>query len=154
MPWWADVLDVVGLLILAAAAAFVFLFARRRALSRKGGTFECSARIRLPVKASQTGARGWQLGLGRYNGRSLEWFRVFSFSARPKAVFDRSLTVLSRRTPHGAEAFSLYAGHTVVAVELPSGSTIELAMSEQALTAFLAWTEAAPPGHDGPLGWR
>lgn len=153
MPWWADILDVVGLLVLVAAAVFVFLFGRRRALSRKGGTFECSARMRLPAKASPaSSARGWQLGLGRYDGGRLEWFRVFSFSLRPKTVFDRSLTVLSRRTPHGAESFSLYAGHVVQAVRLRSGTTIELAMSEQALTAFLAWTEAAPPGHEDLLG--
>jgi hypothetical protein len=104
--------------------------------------------MRTPAKASPSGARGWELGLGRYDGESLEWFRVFSFSPRPKAVFDRSLEVLARRKPHGAEAFSLYAGHTVVGVRLNSGSSIELALSEQALTAFLAWTEAAPPGHD------
>lgn len=148
MPWWADILDVLGLLAVLAVAVFLFLFARRRVLSRKGGTFECSLRMRVPPKASPTGARGWELGLGRYDGENLEWFRVFSFSARPKAVFDRSLEVLARRKPHGAEAFSLYAGHTVVGARLSSGSSIELAMSERALTAFLAWTEAAPPGHD------
>jgi hypothetical protein len=148
MPWWADILDVVGLLAAIALAVFVSLFVRRRVLSRQGGTFECSVRMRPPSKGSPSGARGWELGLGRYDGESLEWFRVFSFSPRPKAVFDRSLEVLARRKPHGAEAFSLYAGHTVVGVRLNSGSSIELAMSEQALTAFLAWTEAAPPGHD------
>lgn len=148
MPWWAEILDVVGLLAVIAVAVFAFLFVRRRMLSRQGGTFECSLRTKTPSKASATGARGWELGLGRYDGESLEWFRVFSFSPRPKAVFDRSLDVLSRRKPHGAEAFSLYAGHTVVAVRLDSGSGIELAMSDPALTAFLAWTEAAPPGHD------
>ncbi len=148
MPWWADILDVLGLLAVLALAVFVFLFARRRVLSRKGGTFECSVRMRVPAKASPTGARGWELGLGRYDGEILEWFRVFSFSPRPKAVFDRSLEVRARRKPHGAEAFSLYAGHIVVAVRLRSGATAELAMSERALTAFLAWTEAAPPGQD------
>ncbi|MEJ7628150.1 MAG: DUF2550 domain-containing protein [Nocardioidaceae bacterium] len=148
MPWWTEILDVVGLLAVIAAAVFVSLFVRRRVLSRQGGTFECSLRTKAPAKSSATGARGWELGLGRYNGESLEWFRVFSFSPRPKAVFDRSLQVLTQRTPHGAEAFSLYAGHTVVAVRIDSGSTVELAMSDRALTAFMAWTEAAPPGQD------
>lgn len=152
MPWWADILDVLGLLAVIALAVFAFLFVRRRVLSRQGGTFECSVRMRTPAKASPSGARGWELGLGRYDGEKLEWFRVFSFSPRPKAVFDRSLEVLARRKPHGAEAFSLYAGHIVVGVRLESGSSIELAMSEQALTAFLAWTEAAPPGQDRLLG--
>jgi len=147
MPWWADILDVIGLLAVLALTVFLFLFIRRRVLSRQGGTFECSLR-KAHAAPSPTGARGWELGLGRYDGDSLEWFRVFSFSPRPKAVFDRSLEVVSRRKPHGAEAFSLYAGHTVIGVRLSSGASIELAMSDPALTAFLAWTEAAPPGHD------
>jgi hypothetical protein len=151
MPWWADILDVVGLLAGLAATIFVFLFVRRRVLSRKGGTFECSLRARTSApgrESPSSGARGWQLGLGRYNGERLEWFRVFSFAPRPKAFFDRSLEVLSRRKPHGAEAFSLYAGHIVLAIRLSSGQVIEMAMSERALTAFLAWTEAAPPGQE------
>jgi Protein of unknown function (DUF2550) len=148
MPWWQDIADVVGLLAALALAVFVFLFTRRRVLSRQGGTFECSLRRRIPAKSSPTGSRGWQLGLGRYDGENLEWFRVFSFSPRPKVVFDRPLEVLGRRNPHGAEVFSLYAGHIVLAVRVAGGSTVELAMSERALTAFLAWTEAAPPGQD------
>ena len=155
MPWWADILDVVGLLAAFAAAVFVFLFVRRRVLSRKGGTFECSLRTRPPAKSSKSpasGTRGWQLGRGRYDGERLEWFRVFSFRPRPKAVFDRSIEVLSRRKPHGAESFSLYAGHLVLAVRLSSGEVVEMAMSERALTAFLAWTEAAPPGQERLLG--
>lgn len=152
MPWWADILDLLGLLAAVMLAVFAFLFIRRRVLSRKGGTFECSVRMRIPPKSTSSGARGWQLGLGRYNGAKLEWFRVFSFLPRPREVFDRSLEVVSRRKPHGAEAFSLYAGHIVLAVRLDTGRMIEIAMSERALTAFLAWTEAAPPGQDRPLG--
>jgi hypothetical protein len=148
MPWWADILDTVGLLAIAAVAVIAFLFGRRRLLSRSGGTFECSVRMRPPGRSAGSVARGWMLGLGRYAGEDLQWFRVFSFGLRPKHVFPRPLEVLSRRTPHGAEAFSLYAGHLVVAVRLSTGRAVELAMSQQALTGFLAWTEAAPPGHD------
>lgn len=148
MPWWAEVLDVLGVLAAIAFAVFAFLFIRRRTLSRRGGTFECSLRTRRPSSSSPTAARGWELGLGRYDGENLEWFRVFSFSPKPKCVFDRSLQVLQRRQPHGAEAFSLYSGHVIVSVQQANGATVELAMNEAALTAFLAWTEAAPPGHD------
>jgi uncharacterized protein DUF2550 len=152
MPWWAEILDVLGVLAAVGVAVFVFFFARRRVLSRRGGTFECSLRMRKPRKSSPAGSRGWELGLGRYDGERLEWFRVFSFRPRPKAVFDRPIEVLSRRKPHGAESFSLYAGHIVVSVRLGSGQVIEMAMSEQALTAFMAWTEAAPPGQERLLG--
>ncbi len=149
MAWWQELLDGVGLVGMLAALAFAFLFARRRLLSRSGGTFECSIRMHPPSKATAAAAaRGWTLGLARYSDTKVEWFRIFSFSWRPKLTFARELTVLSRRDPHGAEAFSLYGGHVVVAVRLDSGRTIELAMSHSALTGFLAWTEAAPPRHD------
>ena len=153
MPWWEAVLDSLGVLGVLALAAFAFLFGRRRWLSRSGGTFECSVRIKPPAHdLAGSSSRGWVLGLGRYAGDRLEWFRVFSFSARPRHVFDRPLDVLSRRTPSGAEAFSLYSGHVVVAVQLDSRQSIELAMSPRALTGFLAWTEAAPPGHERSFG--
>jgi hypothetical protein len=149
MPWWETILDSVGVVAALIVAALVLLFVRRRLLGRSGGTFECSIRIKPPVKRGVVAsARGWTLGLGRYSGDSLEWFRVFSFSPRPRHVFGRSMKVVRRRTPVGAEAFSLYAGHRVIEIQPESGGPIELAMSEAALTGFLAWTEAAPPGND------
>ncbi len=150
MAWWEAVLDSVGTLAALVVLSLLFLFARRRWLSRSGGTFECSLRTKPPNQANAAAmGRGWTLGLGRYSGEELEWFRVFSFSPRPRRVFKRPLTVVETRTPHSAEAFSLYAGHVVVAVRLSHPErVIELGMSESALTGFLAWTEAAPPGHD------
>ena len=111
-------------------------------------------------RADQASGTGQRRGLGArlvarprsIHGDQLEWFRIFSFSTRPKYVFDRTMSVGERRTPHGAEAFSLYAGHVVVAVRLDTGQSIELAMSHNALMGFLAWTEAAPPGYDRMMG--
>ena len=151
MTWWEAILDAVGVLGVLTALALVFLFSRRRWLGRPGGTFECSVRTRRPAQGHALG-RGWVLGLGRYDDDALQWFRIFSFSPRPKYVFDRSLEVREQREPHGAEAFSLYAGHTVIEVLLASGRRVELAMSASALTGLLAWLEAAPPGHERMLG--
>lgn len=149
MLWWQDLLDGLGLLAVVAVLAFGLLFVRRRVLGSPSGTFECSVRMQPPAAASAAAAaRGWTLGLARYSDSTLEWFRIFSFSPRPKRTFDRSLTILRRRTPVGAEAFALFGGHVVIAVKLESGRTIELAMSESALTGFLAWVEAAPPARD------
>ncbi len=149
MAWWQAILDSLGLVAVVVVLAFLFLFVRRRLISRDGGTFECSVRTRLPARGSAAAtARGWSLGLARYSGDSLEWFRIFSFATRPKHVFDRGMTVRERRTPHGAEAFSLYSGHVVVSVRLDTGRTVELAMSQNALMGFLSWTEAAPPGYE------
>jgi hypothetical protein len=153
MPLWEGFADSLGIVALLIAAAFAFLFVRRRWLSRGGGTFECSVRFAVPSKQSPVAtARGWTLGLGRYVDDSLEWFRVFSFRPRPQHVFGRDIRVIGHRQPEGAEAFALYAGNYVVEVALGSGSRVELAMSEGALTGFLAWTEAGPPGDEARLG--
>jgi hypothetical protein len=148
MVLW-DLLDSAGALAVLAMLAFGLLFVRRSLLGRSGGTFECSVRLN-PVTSTNPAAtaRGWTLGLGRYTDTSLEWFRIFSFSPQPKYVFGRSLTVVNRRRPGGAEAFALYGGHLVVTVQLPTGQPVELAMSEGSLTGFLAWLEAAPPVPD------
>lgn len=149
MVEWRDLFDGVGLFVLLVALGLAALYVRRRLLSRTAGTFECSLRMQLPTKrGAAAAARGWVLGLARYSDTTLEWFRVFSLAPRPKYTFGRSLTVVSRRHPAGAEAFSLYGGHIVVRVETEPGRSIELAMSEGALTGFLAWIEAAPPTHD------
>jgi hypothetical protein len=153
MPVWEAFVDSLGFVVALIAVAFAFLFVRRRWLSRGGGTFECSVRFGAPAKQSPVAsARGWTLGLGRYVDDSLEWFRVFSFRPRPQHVFARDVRVTGRREPDGAEAFALYAGAHVVEISLGSGSRVELAMSEAALTGFLAWTEAAPPGDERQIG--
>jgi hypothetical protein len=153
MPVWEALVDSLAVVAVLMAAVLAFLFIRRRWLSRGGGTFECSVRFTAPSKQSPVAsARGWTLGVGRYVDDSLEWFRVFSFLPRPQYIFGRDVRVVGRRQPEGAEAFALYADHQVVEVALGSGSHVELAMSESALTGFLAWTEAAPPGDESRIG--
>ncbi|MEZ5097279.1 MAG: DUF2550 domain-containing protein [Nocardioides sp.] len=144
MPVWQWVLDAVGLVLLLVLVYGIALVVRRRALSRHGGTFEVSYRAR-PHKAG----RGWILGMGRYSGESLEWFRIFSLSVRPKRVWHRAdLEYAGRREPAGAEAVSLYTDHVIVicrTLEEP----VELAMSPLALMGFQSWLEAMPPGTRG-----
>lgn len=89
---------------------------------------------------------GWTLGVGRYDGDSLQWYRLFSLATRPQRVLSRSrLTVVERRRPGNAERDALAAG-AVVVVCSQEGRLVELALSEPALTGFLAWLEASPPG--------
>ena len=141
MPLWEWLLDSAGALLLLVVLYGVALVVRRRWLSRNGGTFEFSVRVR-PGRAG----RGWVLGVGRYTGDDLEWFRIFSLALRPRFRYRREeLEFVARRDPEGAEAFSLYSGHIVVSCRTPSG-LLEVAMSPAALTGFLAWLEAAPPG--------
>ena len=141
MPLWQWLVDAAGVLLLLVLLWGLALVIRRKWISRHGGTFEFSVRVR-----SAKAGRGWVLGVGRYTGDALEWFRIFSLLPRPRMVFQRSeLEYVGRREPVGAEAYSLYSGHIVVECETPTGR-LEVAMSPEALTGFLAWLEAAPPG--------
>lgn len=144
MPAWQWLLDLVGIVLLLVLVYGIALVVRRRFLSRNGGTFELSYRAR----SMKTG-RGWLLGLGRYSGERLEWFRIFSLALRPKRVWDRAeLEYAGRRETHGVEELSLYSDHVVVLCQTPNGA-VELAMSPASLMGFQSWLEAMPPGTRG-----
>lgn len=141
MPLWQLLLDAAGAVLVLIVLYGLALVVRRRLLSRHGGTFELSCRVR-----SERAGRGWLLGLGRYSGDSLEWFRIFSLSPRPKKSWPRgTLAYTGRRDPEGSERMSLYPDHTVVQCESPAG-LLELAMAPSSLMGFQSWLEAAPPG--------
>jgi hypothetical protein len=141
MPVWQWLLDVAGGLLLLVLLYGVALIVRRRVLSRNGGTFELSYRVR-PERAG----RGWLLGLGRYSGETLEWFRIFSLSPRPKRSWARSeLAYDGRREPEGVEQMSLYPDHVVICCSCPQGE-VELAMGPSSLMGFQSWLESGPPG--------
>ena len=143
MPLWQWVVDIAGVLLLLVVIYGITLVVRRRLLSRHGGTFELSHRVR-----TDPSGRGWVLGLGRYSGETLEWFRVFSVSSRPKCTWRReTLSFDGRREPLGAEQASLYPDHLVIRCQTPSGE-VQLAMSAGSLTGFQSWLEARPPGTD------
>jgi hypothetical protein len=145
MPLWEWFVDPLGALLFLLLFYGICLVVRRRWIARHGGTFEFSVRVR-----SGRAGRGWILGVGRYTGDDLEWFRVFSLAPRPQLTYRRDeLEYTGRRDPVGAETYSLYAGHVIVSCTTPNGP-LEVAMSPDALTGFLAWLEAAPPGRRLP----
>jgi hypothetical protein len=141
LPIWEWLLESAAVVLLLVLLLGVVLIVRRRWLSRNGGTFELTF---LPWTI--TPGRGWLLGLGRYAGDTLEWFRIFSLSPRPKRVWPRqSLDFVGRREPEGVEQLSLYPGHVVIRCDTPSG-VVELALGSSSLMGFQSWLEASPPG--------
>jgi hypothetical protein len=138
-----DVGGVIAALVLVAALLFVSMAVRRWLFTRGGGTVECSLRD-VSVEGGAPGV--WRLGIGRYKGDVLHWHRVFGFRRRPRQVIHRrGLVVSNRRTPDPEEADGLLPGVTVIEVK-DGDLSVELAMGAAALTGFLAWLEAAPPG--------
>ena len=133
--------EIVVLALLLTVVPFFAILVRRRMLSRRGGAVEVSLRLK-----HKTQGRGWVLGIGRFTGDELQWFRVFSLSPRPRRTLSRrDLEVRGRRTPKGSEALSLLKGATVVELRTGDGP-VAIAMEPSAVTGFLAWLEARPPG--------
>lgn len=136
---------VLVLIVLAAAV----LASRRYLLERNGGTVDCALR-------SPAGVGTWRPGVLSYARDSLQWHGALGVLLRPEREFHRrSLTIVSRRPAEPSEAVALGADRIVVEVSLkppadasgsPPGQHVELAMTDQALTGFLAWLEASPPG--------
>ena len=147
MPWWQWVIDAAGGVLLLLVIYGAALWVRRRVLARDGGTFELSYRI-----SDSHPGHGWGLGLGRYSGEKLEWFRLFSLFPKPRAIWARTeLTYDGHREARGSEQTSLYPDHVVIHCQSVTGE-IELAMSSGSLTGFQSWLEAKPPGTDWTAG--
>lgn len=129
-------------LFIVLVVPVIFLATRRRWLSRQGGLFDCSLRL-----STKTPGAGWALGVARYSGDNLEWFRVFSPSLRPRQIFPRSITSAGdQRDPDAIEAVMLSDDQRIVNLELADGKSWELSMSNASLTGLLSWLESAPPG--------
>jgi hypothetical protein len=141
------VAEVLAVALLLLAAAFTAIAVRRRVLQRRGGTVELSVRLKPTARG-----RGWVLGIGRFVDDDLEWYRVFSLALRPRRTFSRrDLTVQQQRPPQGAETYALLQGAVVMECRTSDGP-VQLGMDPSAVTGFLAWLEARPPGATLPPG--
>lgn len=141
MPWQVVVVTLVCVAVVMAP--FVLLYLRRRWLTGQGGLFDCAYRLRdAPAGA------GWVLGVARYRGETLEWFRSFSLSLRPKVVFRRAGTqYVHQRAAVGVEAVTLFDDSMIVTLRnRVDAHTSELAMTPDEVLALMSWLESAPPG--------
>lgn len=90
------------------------------------------------------------LGVARYSGEDLQWFRFFSLRWWPTITYRRrDIAIVDHRMPSPAESLSLYADQEIVSLAVGSGTSLhkrDLAMTPDSLTGMLSWLEAAPPG--------
>lgn len=140
-----EVVAAAGAVILVGVLGLVLLAVRRRVLLRPAGAIDMSLRTRF----GRIGG-GWALGVGRYAGDDLLWYRLFALSVKPSRSMARSgLEVLGRRLPTGAESWAVQAGAVIVECRDENGP-VQVAMSAGAVTGFLSWLESAPPGFTVP----
>lgn len=140
------VLQIALAVLLLAVVLVAAVAVRRRGLQAAGGTVELSLRLKRPGHG-----RGWVNGVGRFVDDELRWYRVFSLSLRPRRVLSRrTLEVVRRRPPSGAEHLALLEGAVVMECRV-GDRPVELAMQPSAVTGFLAWLESRPPGATLPV---
>jgi hypothetical protein len=136
--------ELVGVVLLLAVLVVAVALVVRRVQLLRGGGVDVSLRRRVV-----RGATGWHVGVGRYRGDELCWFRLTSLWPGPTVVVDRTLLeIVDRRVPTEAEVDAIPAAGVVLRCRTPA-RTVELAMAPGVLTGFLAWLEATPPGRTG-----
>lgn len=140
-----DIVEILAAVLALAICVLGALTVRRRILMRGTGAIELSLRLR-----DDKPGRGWALGIGRYVGDDLQWYRAFTPSFRPARVLSRrSIDVVGQHEPRGVEAWSIQANAVVVEV-VCDGHPVEIAMAVDAVTGFLSWLESNPPGYTVP----
>ncbi|WP_181780471.1 DUF2550 domain-containing protein [Pseudonocardia pini] len=130
----------VGVVLVLVCVALGWLAVRRVRLMRGGGVDLCLRR-RFAVT-------DWHFGVGRYRGDQFAWYRLTSFRVGPTVAIDRNdVEIVDRRPPLPNESFAIPYASAVLRCRDHEDRDVELAMSADVLTGFLAWLEAAPPGY-------
>lgn len=137
---WAGFLPIVGVLLLCALLLVFWPSVRRRALARHGSILDAELNLGTPQEEQ------WKPGFVRCTGDTLEWFPRHRLSLRPTQSLSRRASGIRAQTrttdPMGLN------GQRIVRLEPSSamGTVVwELSLDTDALTALLAWLEAAPP---------
>jgi Protein of unknown function (DUF2550) len=130
VAWVALAVLVVLALIVAAGAS------RLRTLSRRVGSFPCSAR---PAGSAHV---PWSLGIAHYSVGRIEWWRCWSLSPRPARTWLRDRLTITGRVPLDQAG---QPGEYLVQC-CYNGTDFELTMAADAYSGLASWLEAAPPG--------
>ncbi len=141
LDWWGWTELALAVVLVGVVAPVLGLFLRRKWLGSRSRVFDCSLR-----PANATPGSGWMLGVARYGGDELQWFRVFSVSLRPYRVIDRTHSqVDTTRSPDVLEAGVLDADQRIATLA-GADAGVSLAFAPQEFTAFLGWMEGGLPG--------
>ncbi|THV27660.1 DUF2550 domain-containing protein [Glycomyces paridis] len=125
----------------AAVAVFLVLTYVRRSFYSRAGSVAMAARLSRHMEG-----RGWAPGFAVYESGTLRWFRMFSLAFGPRYALSREdLQISDRRVPVGPEA-QIFPPEVAILRCKSAGGEVELAMTTSAVTGFLSWLEAAPPG--------
>lgn len=139
--------ELVSLLVvLVAVGAVALIIARRNYLLRGSGGISLALRAgHGPKPGDGDPQRPWSLGLGRFMGDELRWYRLVGLGVKPRYVLRRSeIELTSRRVPQGPEVQALPAD--AVILECRHGAQqLELAVVGTAATGLSSWLESAAP---------
>ncbi|MDT3767409.1 DUF2550 family protein [Gleimia hominis] len=126
----AWILWLIGLLLLTAAAAILFLLVRVRMIGRIVGTFECWVR---PDNSS-----GWVYGMARFGSREFQWFRLVGFYVGPQFRMPRvGMTV--------SNPIARSDGNMVEVIVESAGRRMHIATRTHWYNGIVSWVESGPP---------
>ncbi len=140
-----EIAALIAVVLLVCVVAMLIL--RRNYLLRGSGGI--SLALRSVAGPGGSGGQGelrrWALGLGRFSGDELRWYRLFGIGVQPRYVLRRSeIELTSRRAPQGPEIHSL-PNDAVILECRHADLRLELAVVGAAATGLSSWLESAAP---------
>lgn len=148
-----EFVEIVALVLCCAVFLLFVIDFRRRLLLRGGGAVHMSLLARGRI------GRRWSMGVGRYGGDQLQWYRVLTLSPRPAHVLPRGeIEVSGQHATAGTESWAVQAGSVIIECRYRDGEAdadapvdqVQIAMHSEAVTGFLSWIESSPPGYALP----
>lgn len=138
----------ICLVVLAACiiVGLLVVIIRRQWLLSRDSIFSCEICRRLPGNGSR-----WALGVARYCGDNLLWYKLISLSFRPTVTIRRSMTrLVDHRQPSPQDRLLAINSHLIARLEVQeagkSTRIMELGLANDSLMGLMSWLEASPPG--------
>ncbi len=132
--------EIAGLVLLLVLVLSIIAIAVRRSLLTRAGGVDVCWRTSLDPDGS-----GWTFGQGRYREGEFILYRSFSPLPIASRILRRDrLTLGVRRSLVGTEPDLLPVGSVVLRCT-DSGSPVELALTDEAMTGLRSWLESIPP---------